>query len=48
MEAHADDEYDYKVNSFVQLLVNTVNKGAGSVTTITLNFALLLVFFTPN
>ena len=28
MEAHADDEYDYQVNSFVKLLVDTVDKGA--------------------
>ena len=28
MEAHADDEYDYQVNSFVKLLVDTIDKGA--------------------
>lgn len=28
MDAHADDEHDYHVNQFVQLLVNTIDKGA--------------------
>ena len=28
MDAHADDEYDYQVNTFVKLLVNTIDKGA--------------------